>query len=122
MCRGRLASRQQACCRGPDAIAAEIGDGRAGVAQDGGDFGSTVQRQGNGGFLRLLRRRCSDAAGVKQFAVRGSDNHRYVGVRSVLMLGGVYVHRRLVTGVSLCQRSRSCDPSLFVAFRVDVVW
>ncbi|KAL3229415.1 hypothetical protein MRX96_023600 [Rhipicephalus microplus] len=45
-------------------------------------------------------RRCSDAAGVKQFAVRGSDNHCYVGVRSVLMLGGVYVHRRQVPGSS----------------------
>ncbi|KAL3256415.1 hypothetical protein MRX96_017144 [Rhipicephalus microplus] len=118
----RLASRQQACCRGPDAPAAEIGDGRAGVAQHGGDFGSAIQCQGDGGFLRLLHSRCSDAAGVKQFAVRGSDNHRYAGERSVLMLGGVYGHHRRVTGVSLCQRSRSCDTSLFVAFRVDVAW
>ncbi|KAL3210998.1 hypothetical protein MRX96_008505 [Rhipicephalus microplus] len=85
-------------CRGPDAPAAEIGDGRVGVAQDGGDFESVVQRQGDGGFLH---RRCSDAAGVKQFAVHGSDNHRYVGVGSVLTLGGVYVHHHRVTGVSL---------------------
>ncbi|KAL3199303.1 hypothetical protein MRX96_013959 [Rhipicephalus microplus] len=81
------------CSRGP-----RLDDGSAGVAQDCGGFGIAVQRQGDGGFLRLLRRRCWDDAGVKQLAVRGSDNHRCVGVRSVLMLGGVYVHRRRVTG------------------------
>ncbi|KAL3210999.1 hypothetical protein MRX96_008506 [Rhipicephalus microplus] len=99
----------------PDLFFAHLPDDRP----DGGDFGSAVQCQGDGGFLH---RRCSDAAGVKQFAVHGSDNHRYEGVRLVLTLGGVYVHCNRVTGVSLCQRSRSCNPSLFVAFRVDVAW